>query len=142
MAKRSSLSGLASHIPLMDTERDIQDTMCSIIHLPFYQQVILNDNASPVYSAMVKSGILSACIPKTHIFPEFIYWLVSIMYPGKFFIMNSQAKNVLQVFTQLIRQALCYLESKSSIQFSDDSLVQYYDNLAGEEFNQIGRAHV
>ena len=39
--------------------------------------------------------------------------------------------------TLLIHQALCYPESESSIQFSDDSLVQYYDNLAGEEFNQF-----
>ena len=114
---------------------DIQDTICFVIHLPFYLQIILNDNASHVYSSMVKSEILSACIPKTHIFPEFIYWLKSIMYPGKCFVMNSQGENVLQVPTQLIRQALCYPESESSIQFSDDSLVQYYDNLAGEEFN-------
>ena len=137
MAKRSSLSGSASHIPLMDTKGDIQDTLCSIIHLPFYQQVILNDKASPVYTAMVKSGVLSACIPKTHLFPEFIYWLVSVIYPGKCFVMNCQGENVLQVSTQLIHQALCYPKSESSIHFSDDSLVNYYDNLAGEEFNQF-----
>ena len=137
MAKRSSLSGSTSHIPLMDTERDIQDTLCSVIHLPFYQQVILNDNASPVYSTMVKSGVLFACSPKTHLFPEFIYWLVSVMYLGKCFVMNFEGENVLQVSTLLICQALCYPESESSIKFSDNSLVQYYDNLVGEEFNQF-----
>ena len=86
---------------------------------------------------MIKPGVLSACIPKTHLFPELIYWLVSVMYLGKCFVMNSQGENVLQVSTLLIHQALCYLESDSSIQFSDDSLVQYYDNIAGEEFNQF-----
>ena len=106
MAKRSSLLGSTSHIPLMDTERGIQDTLCSVIYLPFYQQVVLNVNASPVYAAMIKSEVLSTCIPKTHIFPEFIYWLVLVMYPGKLFFMNSQGENVLQVSTLLIRQAL------------------------------------
>ena len=123
MANQSSLSGSASHIHLMDTERDIQDTTCSIIHLLFYQQVILNEKASSVYTSMVKSRVLSACIPKTHLFPEFIYWLVSVMYPGKCFVMNFQGENVLQVSTQLIRQVLCFPEPDSSFQFSEDSLV-------------------
>lgn len=115
MAKHSSLSGATSHIPLMDTEGGIQDTLCSIIHLPFYQQVVLNEKASPVFTAMVKSRILSASIPKTHLFLEFIYWLVLFMYPGKLFVMNCQGQNVLQPSTQRIRQALCYPEPESSV---------------------------
>ena len=117
MAKRSSLSGSTSHIPLMDTERDIQDTYCSLYHLSFYQQVLLNEKNSPIYTAMEKTGVLTACIPKNHLFPEFINWLVSMMYPRKFFVMNCQWENILQVSDQLIRQALCFPESKSYIQF-------------------------
>ena len=137
MAKCSSMSGSSSHIPLMDTERDIQDPNCSLVHLPFYWKVLLNDKASLVYTAMEKTGVLSACIPKTHIFPEFIYWLVLFMYLGNFFVMNCEGDNVLQVSSQLIRQALCYPESESYVQFSDDSLVAYYDSLAGQYFNQF-----
>ena len=86
---------------------------------------------------MEKTGVLSACVLKTHLFPEFIYWIVFVMYPGKFFVMNYQGENILQVSVQLIRQALCYPESESYVQFSDDSLITYYDNLAGQEFNQF-----
>ena len=103
MAKHLSLSGFASHIPVMDTERDIQDTNCSLAHLPFYQQVLLNDKASPVYAAMAKFGLMSACISRTHIFPKLISWMVSVMYLGNFFVMNCRGENVLQVSAQLIR---------------------------------------
>ena len=137
MAKCSSLSGSSSHIPLMDTERDIQDTICSLHHLSLYQQVCLNDKASPIYTAKVKTGVFSACIPRTHLFPEFVYWLVYVMYPGKCFIMNYQGENVLQVSSQLIRQALCYPESESYVQFTEDSLMAHYDSLAGRELNQF-----
>ena len=115
----------------MDTKRDICDTYCSLDHLSFYQQVLLNDKNSPIYSAMEKNGVVSACIPKTHIFPEFIYCIVSIMYPGKCFVMNCQGDNILQVSAQLIHQALCFLESESYIKFSDDSLIAYLDSLVG-----------
>ena len=121
----------------MDTERDIQDTICSLEHLSFYQQVCLKDKASPSYSTMVKTGVLSACIPRTHLFLEFVYWLVSVMYPGKCFVMNCQGENVLQVSSQLIRRALCYPDSESYVQFTDDSLMEHYDSLAGQEFNQF-----
>ena len=108
MAKRFLLSGSTSHIPLMDNERDIQDTISSVNHLSFYQQVTLNAESSPVFYAMKKLGVLSACIPKAHLFPKFIRWLVSSMYPGKCFVMNSHGENVLQVSSQLICQALCF----------------------------------
>ena len=137
MAKHPSLSGSSSHIPLMDTERDTHDTVCSLDHISFYQHVCLNDKASPIYTAMVKTGVLSACIPRTHLFPEFVYWLVSVMYLGKCFVMNFQGENVLQVSAQLIHQALCYPESESYVQFTDDSLMAYYDSLGGQEFNQF-----
>ena len=136
MAKRVSLPGSTSHISLMDSEQDIQDTASSVNHPLFHHQVTLNAKNSPVFSALKKSGVLSACIPKAHFFPEFICWLVSSMYPGKCFIMNSQGENVLQVSTQLIHQAFCFSEDKSSLQFSEDSLASYFENLSGEEFNQ------
>ena len=122
MAKRFSLPSSTSHISLMENERDIQDTVYFVNHPPFYHQVTLNAENSLVFSAMKKSSALSACIPKAHFFLEFIYWLVSSMYPGKCFIMNSQGKNVLQVSTQLIRQAFCFSEDESSLQFLEDSL--------------------
>ena len=50
--------------------------------------------------------------------------------------MNFQGENVLQVSTQLIRQALCYPESESYVQFTDDSLISHYDSLASQGFNQ------
>lgn len=108
MAKRFSLPGSTSHISLMDNGRDIQDIVSSVNHPLFYHQVTLNAKNSPVFSAMKKSGVLSACIPKAHFFPKFICWLVSSRYPSKCFIMNSQGENVLQVSTQLIRQAFCF----------------------------------
>ena len=137
MAKHSSLSSSASHIPLMDTERDIQDTNCSLVHIPFYQQVLLNDKASPVYFTMAKSSFMSACIPRTHIFPELISSMVSVMYLGNFFMMNFQGENIVQLFAQLIRQALCYPKLESCVQFFDEYLVACYDNLTGEDFNQL-----
>ena len=51
--------------------------------------------------------------------------------------MNCQVENVLQVSAQLIHQSLCYLESESYVQFTDDSLIAYYDSLVGQEFNQF-----
>ena len=86
---------------------------------------------------MAKIGVLSPYIPKTHIFPEFIHWLTFFMYPRKCFEMNCQGENVLQVSVQLIRRALCYPESESYVQFSDDSLIAYYDSHAGQEFKQF-----
>ena len=86
---------------------------------------------------MVKTGVLSACIPRMHLFPEFVYWLLSIMYPGKCFVMNFQGENVLQVSAQLIHQALCYPESESYVQFTDDFLMAHYDSLGSQDFNQF-----
>ena len=86
----------------MDTQQDIKDTLCTVEHLPFYQQILLNEKSSLIYSAMFNSGVLSACIQKTHIFPEFVHWLVSALYPGKCFVMNYLGENVLQVTTQLV----------------------------------------
>ena len=99
MAKRISLSGSSNLSPLLDSEKDVQDTASSVNHPLLHYQVTLNTDKSPVLSAMKSSGVLSACVPKTHFFPEFISWLVSSMYPGKCFIMNSQGENVLQVST-------------------------------------------
>ena len=135
MAKRFSLSGSMSLISLMDSEKDVQDTASSVNHFLFYHQVTLNVENSPVFAAMKKSGVLSACIPKAHFFPEFISWLVSSMYPGKCFIMNSLGENVLQVSTQLIRQAFFFPEHESPLQFFEDSLARYFENLSGEEFD-------
>ena len=50
--------------------------------------------------------------------------------------MNSQGENVLQVSTQLIRQELCFPEDKSLLQFSEDSLVQYFEDLSNKEFSR------
>ena len=86
---------------------------------------------------MVKLGVLSTCIPRTHLFPEFVHWLVSVMYPSKCFVMNCLGENVLQVSAQLIRQALCYLESESYVQITDESLAAYHDNIVGQEFTQF-----
>ena len=120
----------------MDSEKYVQDTTSSVNHFLLYHQVTLNAKKSPVFSAMKKSGVLSSYIPKAHFFPEFISWLVSSMYPGKCLIMNSQGENVLQVSMQLIRQALCFPENESTLQFSEDSLAHYFENFSGEEFDQ------
>ena len=61
----------------MDTEKDVRDTMCTVEHLPFYQQAPLNEKISPIYSSMVRYGVLSTCVPKTYLFPE-ICALVSV----------------------------------------------------------------
>ena len=50
--------------------------------------------------------------------------------------MKSQGENVLQVWTQLIRQALCFPENESPLQFSEDSLARYFEDLSNEEFGQ------
>ena len=118
MAKRVSQAGSSSLNSLLDSEKDFQDTMSSVNHPLLYHQVTLNAEKSPVFSAMKSSGVLPACIPKAHFFPEFISWLVSSMYRGKCFIMNSQGENILQVSTQLIRKAPCFLENESPLQFS------------------------
>ena len=59
------------------------------------------------------------------------------MYRGKYFVMNYQGENVLQVSTQLICQALCYPQSESYVKFTNDSLMAHYDSLAGQVFNQF-----
>ena len=51
--------------------------------------------------------------------------------------MNCKGENVLQVSAQLIRQALCYPELDLYFQFTDDSLIVHYNNLAGQDFNQF-----
>ena len=136
MAKRTSLYGSSSLSPLLDSEKDVHDTASSVNHPLLHYQVTLNTDKSPVFSTMQSSGVLSACIPKTHFFPEFISWLVSSMYPGKCFVMNSQGENILQVSTQLMCQALCFPEDVSPLQFSEDSLVQYFEDLSNEEFSR------
>ena len=68
-----------------------------------------------------------------HVSLEPIFFLN--LYPSWFLLCILE--NVLQVFAQLICQALCYLESESCVQFSDDSLVACYDSLAGQDFNQF-----
>lgn len=130
------MSGLSTLSPLLDSEKDVHDTASSVNHPHLHYQVTLNTDKSPVFSAMQSSGVLSACIPKTHVFPEFISWLVSSMYPGKCFVMNSQGESILQVSAQLMRQALCFPENDSPLQFSEDSLVQYFEELSNEEFNR------
>ena len=35
-----------------------------------------------------------------------------------------------------MRQALCFPENESPLQFSEDSLIQYFEELSNEEFNR------
>jgi len=88
MAEQVSSSSFI-HTPLMDVERDIYDTLCTIKHHSLYQEVILNHKKSPIFMAMVRSGVLAAFVPRTHLFPEFIQWIASKMYPEKCFVMNQ-----------------------------------------------------
>jgi len=81
----------------MDLEHDIFDTFFTIKHLPLYQEVILNHKKSPVFMAMVRVGVLAAFVPKTHLFPEFIQWLASSMYPKQCFVMNQLGESVFLV---------------------------------------------
>ena len=87
MAQKVSSSSVI-HTPLMNVEQDISDTLRAIKHLSLYQEVILNHNKSPILMAMVSSSVLAAFVPRTHLFPEFIQWLASTMYPKKVFVMN------------------------------------------------------
>ena len=72
----------------MDVERDIFDTLYVIKHPSLYKEVIMNHKKSPIFMEMVRSGVLDSFVPRTHLFPEFIQWLASTMYPKKCFVMN------------------------------------------------------
>ena len=78
----------------MDVERDISDTLFTIKHPSLYQEVILNHKKSPIFMAMVKSGVLVAFVYITHLFPEFIQWLASTVYPKKCIAMNQSRESV------------------------------------------------
>lgn len=114
----------------MDVERDISDTLCIIKHLSLYQEVILNHKKSPIFMVMVRSGVLVAFVPRTHLFPKFIQWLASAMYPKKCFVMNQSGESVFQVTSQLIHQALNYPTSRAYTTFNEESLASYYDDLS------------
>ena len=121
----------------MDVERDIYDTLHTIKHLSLYQEVILNHKKSPIFMEMVRSSVLAAFVPRTHLFPEFIQWLASTMYTKKFFVMNQSGENVFLVTSQLIHQALNYPIAGTYTIFTEESLVSYYDNLSPQEFFHV-----
>lgn len=104
MLKKNVLIGSSMHGPLMDIEHDIADTVCTFYHLKFYQRVMLNQSKCPIYSALVHQRFFSNFIPQAYLFREFIHWLVSVMYPKKFYVMNQLGENIFQVFSLLIRQ--------------------------------------
>lgn len=72
MAKQVSSSSVI-HTPLMDVKQDISNTLYTIKHLSLYQEVIQNHKKSTIFMAMVRSGVLAAFVPITHLFPEFIH---------------------------------------------------------------------
>lgn len=122
MMKKSILAGFYSHIPLMDTKADIFDLVFSINYIEFYEDVILNQVESHVYVATIRSYVLASMIPQTHVFLEFIYSLLSTLYHKKCFVMNKLAKNIFQVSSLLIQQALCFPSSISYTHFSEETL--------------------
>lgn len=136
MAQQVSSSSV-SHTPLMDVKRDIFDTLYTIKHLSLYQEVILNHKKSPIFMAMVRLGVLAAFVPRTHLFPEFIQWLASTMYPKKCFVMNQSRENVFQGTSQLIHQALNYLVSGTYTTFTKESLISYYDSMSPQELSHV-----
>lgn len=87
--------------------------------------------------AMVRSSVLEAFVPKTHLFPKFIQWLASTMYPKKCFVMNHSGENVFQVTTQLIHQALNYPVSGTYTTFTEEYLVSHYDSLSPQDLSHV-----
>jgi len=73
MSKKSILAGSSSHIPLMDIEAYIFDSVFSMNYIEIYHHVLLNHAKSVVYATTVRSVVLATMIPQTHVFLEFIY---------------------------------------------------------------------
>lgn len=84
------MEGFATHIPLMDTKRDIFDLVCSLNLMELHQDVLAGQLYSPIYSIVVKLGLFSTIIPQTYVYPECITWL----YLHKRFVMNSLGENI------------------------------------------------
>lgn len=57
MSKKASLIGSTTDIPLMDTERDVFDPLCSLNLMELHQNVLAGQIDSLVYTAAVKSGL-------------------------------------------------------------------------------------
>ena len=80
--------------------------------------------------AMVRSGVIAAFVPITHLFLQFIQWIALAIYPKKCFVMNQVGENVFRVTSQLIHQALNYPVSRTYTTFTEESLISYYDNMS------------
>jgi len=78
----------------MDTNRDVFDTIFSLDLMELRQYNLVNQKESPVYIAVIKSSLLATTILQTYVFPEFIYWLVSSLYPQKWFMMKKLGENI------------------------------------------------
>lgn len=102
MTKKVVLSSSTTHIPLMDTERDSFDFVCIVNLMEFRQTILVNQNEPVVSSRLVKSSLLSAIIPSTYLFPEFVTWLTSSLYLQRCYVMNSFRENIFQVTSLLI----------------------------------------
>jgi len=137
MSKKDALTVSTFHIPFMDTERDIFDSVCLIDYITIYKHVLLNQNKSPVYSIAIRSSVLTTMIPQTYIFPEFIYWLVSAFYPQKCFVMIKLGENVFQVSSLLIQQALCFPSPSSYTLFLEETLFSAFQDFSTSNYAQL-----
>lgn len=75
-------------------------------------------------------------VPQTFVFPEFIHWLDSSLYPQNIFAMDKLGENILQVSFVLIQQALCFPSSNSYTPFSEETLFSTFQELSGSTHAQ------
>lgn len=73
MSKKFILVGSSSHIPLMDTKRDVFDLIFSIDFREFHQHVLLNQEESLLYVATIRSCVITAMISQTYVYPKFVF---------------------------------------------------------------------
>lgn len=126
MSKKDSLVSSATHIPLMEKERDIFDLVCSLNLMELHQNIIAGQTDSPIYTTVVKSIIFFAIIPQTYVYLEFITWLVSSLYLQKCFVMNGVGENIFQVSILLIQLALDFPSSEHYTSFTKETMVENF----------------
>lgn len=90
-----------------------------------------------MYVVVVKSSLFANIIPQIYVFPEFIYWLVSTLYPKKCFVMNALGENIFQISALLIQQTLVFPHSNLYTPFSKEALLPSFQNLSRKDYTQM-----